>query len=102
MMKSVNFNIICKPYRGSRGLKSKIVSGVATVQQKTEVIGLEVLQDAKIDKDTLIRKGSMVYIREDILYSHKDMYSVEMTCSDIGEPFIIANYGHVVFIKDVG
>lgn len=99
MIESVNHIIVCKPYKGARGLKAKISSGVAVVQQKTEVIGLEVLRDAKINENTVVKKGSMVYIKEEILYAHKDTYSVELTCEDIGEPFILAHYAHVAFIK---
>lgn len=99
MIKSINNIIICKPYKGARGLKSKIHSGVAVVQQKTEVIGLEVLKDARINENLTIKAGDIVYIKEELLYTHKDTYSLELSCKDIGEPFVLANYAHVAFVK---
>lgn len=99
-MKSVNHLIACEPYKGARGIRSKISSGVAVVQQKTGVVGLRVVADAKIDKDTIVKAGSIVYIKEEILYTYKDMYASVLECSDIKEPFILANYSHVAFIKE--
>lgn len=99
MIESTNQMIICKPYVGAKGLRAKVSSGMAVVQQKTEVVGLEVLRDARIDKDTVIKKGSVVYIKEEILFTYKDTYSVPLSCGEIGEPFVLAHYAHVAFVK---
>jgi len=99
-MKSVNLMIACEPYKGGRGLKSKISGGVAVVQQKTGVVPLKVLADAEIDKDLTIKAGSTIYIKEEILYTYKDQYSQVLECSEIKEPFVLANYSHVAFIKE--
>jgi len=99
-MKSINLMIACEPYKGARGLKSKISSGVAVVQQKTGVVGLKVLTDAFIDKDTTIKAGSVIYIKEEILYTYKDQYSKPLECDVIKGEFVLANYSHVVFVKE--
>lgn len=99
MIESVNQMIVCKPYKGFQGLKAKVSSGVAVVQQKTDVIGLEVLEDARIKENTVIKKGSVIYIKEEILYNHKNIYSLELNCKEIKEPFILAHYSHVAFVR---
>lgn len=103
MKNSVNNQLVVKPYAGSRGIKANISKGVAVVQQKTAVIGLEVLMDAHIiqgNVEMIIKKGSTVYIKEEVLYTHKDQYSRALTCDEIKEPFILANFMHVVMVKE--
>lgn len=99
MIKSFNNQIACEPYQGSRGLKSKISAGVAVVQQKTEVIGLKVLADAQINDSISIKKGDKIYIKEETLYNHKEMYSRPLKLESIKEPFVLANFSHVVFVE---
>ena len=99
-MKSVNHLIITEPYTGARGVKSKITSGVAVVQQKTGVVGLKVLQDAEISDKIKIKAGSTVYIKEEVLYTYKDQYSKALDSDAIKGPFILASYAHVAFIKE--
>ena len=98
MIKSYNKQIICEQYQGSKGIKAKISSGVAVIQQKVGVIGLKVLQDAVIDSDTILKKGDTVYIKEEILHINTP-YSQNLECSDIKEPFALINFAHVAFVK---
>lgn len=98
MIKSYNQQVICEPYLGARGIKSKISSGVAIVQQKTSVIGLKVLRDAVIDDSITIKKGDTLFIKEEILHTYKE-FSQPLECSDISAPFILVNFGHVSFVK---
>ena len=97
-MISLNNKIICEPYTGGRGIKSKITSGVSIIQQKTGIIGLKVLQDAKINDTLTITKGSTIYIKEEILYTYADLYSKVLDCKDIKEPFVLAEFSHLVFV----
>lgn len=99
-MKSVNHMVIVEPYAGPKGLKSKITSGVAVVQQKTGVIGLKVLADAEISDKISIKAGSTVYIKEETLYTLKEQYSKPLECDAVGKPFVLAQYQHVVFVKE--
>jgi hypothetical protein len=96
MINSINNLVVCKPYGGSRGLRANVSSGVAVLQQKTQVIGLEVLMDAE---DLGISKGDLVYVKEEILYNHKDTYSNPLKCEKVDGPFILAHYAHVVMVE---
>ena len=101
MIKSYNNQIICEPYGGSKGLKSKITSGVAVVQQKTGVIGLRVLRDAYLFDNGVnpqINKGDIVYLREDVLHVNQN-YSQPLECDSISEKFVLINFAHVAFVK---
>jgi len=99
MIKSFNHQIITEPYKGSTGIKSKISSGVAVVQQKSGVIGLKVLRDAIVDDALTIKKGATVYVREDILHTNKN-YAHPLECDEISEPFVLMNFAHVAFVKE--
>lgn len=99
MIKSVNHLVICEPYKNNKAIKSKISHGVAVIQQKVGVVGLKVLKDAVIDDKLTIKAGSVVFIKEEILFTHNP-YSQILECLDISEPFTLINFGHVVFVKD--
>lgn len=100
MIRSVNQLLVCEPYKGTKGLKSKVSSGMAVVQQKTEMIGLKVLRDAQISESRTIKKGSVVFIKEEVLYTYREQYGTPLNCSEISEPFVLVNYGHVAFVKE--
>lgn len=98
MIKSFNRKIVCEPYKAKAGLKSKINRGVAVVQQKTEVIGLKVLIDAKVDNELQLKTGDIIYVKEETLHTVKS-YQNALECPDIKEPFVIVDFGHVDFVK---
>lgn len=98
MIKSFNRKIVCEPYKATNGLKSKVSRGVAVVQQKTEVVGLKVLRDAKVDNDLELKSGDVVYLKEETLHTIKQ-YQYPLECVDIEEPFVIVDFGHVDFVK---
>lgn len=99
-MRSTNQLLVCEPYIGSTGLKSKISSGVAIIQQKTTLIGLKVMMDFKISKHESLKKGDTVYIKEEIMMQFKDQYSRKLDCKDVDGEFILVNFAHVAFIKE--
>lgn len=99
-MKSLNNLIVCEPYKGAKGIRSSIRSGVAVVKQKTGVIGLKVLADAYISKDITLKAGSTIYVLESILFQFSDQYSKPLDSDFIEEPFVLVNYGHVALHKD--
>lgn len=99
MIKSVNHMVVCEPYKGSKGLKSKISGGVSIIQQKTSVIGLRVLADAYISEQLTLKAGSIAYLREDILCQFQD-YSTPFNSDATEEPFVLVNYSHIAFIKE--
>jgi hypothetical protein len=98
MIKSYNQVIICEPYSGSKGLRTKISSGLASVEQKTGVIGLKVLKDAIIDENLKIAAGSVVFIKEEILSTHP-FYTTKHSCKGFKGEFVLANFAHVQFIE---
>jgi len=99
MIESYNKQVICEPYKGSTGIKSKVSSGVAVVQQKVGVIGLKVLANAVISDTLILKRGDTVYVKEEILHTHKQ-YSQHLECKDIKEPFALINFAHVAFVKE--
>lgn len=98
-MTTTNNYLVCEPYVGKRGIQSKISRGVSTIQQKNKLVGLKVLCDARIDKELYITKGSVVYFREDVLCTDPS-YTTPMECDSIKESFVLANFGHIVMIKE--
>jgi len=96
---SYNNNVICEPYVKEGGIRKKIQGGMATISQKTALIGLKVLRDAYITKDLSIKKGSVVYIKEEILHT-TPQYSIPLICEDMKESCVIINFGHVSFVKE--
>jgi len=100
VIKSANQMIICEPYKGNTGLKAKITSGVAVVQQKTEVVGLKVLQDTEIKDGLIIKKNSIIYIKEEVLLTHSKIYATPLSCVEFSVPFVLAHYSHIAFIKE--
>ena len=101
MITSLNGKIICEPYSGGKGIKSEVKSGFAVVKRK-ELVGLKVLVHAHIvqgDKIKEIPVGSTVYITEENLTINQT-YSSPMENEAVGAPFIVAEYNHVVMVKN--
>ena len=98
MITSFNNQIVAEPYKGSRGIKSKVSSGVAVIQQKSGVIGLKVLENAVINDQLTIKKGDTVFLREEVLHVNSQ-YSNVLECSTIKKPFTLINFAHVVFVE---
>src|SRR5580693_1691751 len=75
MTDTISFNnrLILEPYKGDRALKSKTEGAFALVQQKTSIVGLRLLADAALNFGgkslETMSKGSVVYIREELLYT---------------------------------
>lgn len=100
MIKSYNNFIICEPYKGKKALRPKITSGMATVDQTSKVVGIKVLADANISSDISIKKGSTIFIKEDVLHRNPNIYSSPIESDFIEKPFIMAHFSHIVFIKE--
>jgi hypothetical protein len=66
-----NGNIICKPHNLSGGLKSEVKAGFAFVQQKTDIVSLEVVMDCSIlenpNHKQFIPAGSLIFVKEERL-----------------------------------
>ena len=101
-MKSLNGKFIVEPYKGSGKLKAKISGGFATVEQKTNLVGLKLLVDAIIPSGSMshfYEKGSIVYFSEETLHIG-DWSKQTYTLDSIGEKFILAPYSQAIMIDE--
>lgn len=115
-MISYNNKLILTPYTGKTGIRSTgEKTGFASVQQKTNLIGLKLLADAKleltsglehlsidgvsqtIDKN-LLKKGQIVYFREEDL--HASSWSTTVFSSDaLKGGFVLGPATQMVMVK---
>jgi len=97
---SLNNRFIVEPYSGDRTLKAKTVTGFAIVQQKVSIVGLKLLMDMlmTMGADTvLFKKGSTVYIKEELLFTQP--WAQKVYESDgLESKFIIVDSNQVEFV----
>jgi hypothetical protein len=94
-MHSINNRLVVEQYV-KEGLKSRVVSGIATPGQRDGLKGLKVLIDFQ-SKDVSIPKGSIVYVREEALHTHA-WASKPLTCDRIGTPFMMMELSYVEIV----
>lgn len=100
MMFSVNNRLILEPYVKS-GLKSEVRNGIATPGQRDGLKGLKVLMDVRVmdgGEPRYIPKGSIAYIREEILHSHP-WGSKHLTCDTHPGKYMVVDLSYVEFIE---
>ena len=98
---SLNNRFILEPYKNDRTLKSNASTGFAIVQQKVSVVGLTLLADAEITFNGLGRtfdKGSIVYIKEELLFTQPWAQKVYESDAIEGK-FIIVDSTYIEFIQ---
>lgn len=94
---SLNNRLIVEVYK-KEALRSKEKNGFAYVDQKLFLKGLRVLIDAKFDDGTVIHKGSIAYIKEEVLHTQQwAQKAFESTYFQ--EPFLIVDKTYVEFIE---
>jgi len=93
---SVNNKLILEQYIKS-AVKSEIRSGIATPGQRDMVKGLTVLMDAKLSDGRHIPKGSVAYIREEILHNHSMTIFKPLTCDTISGKFMVVELQYIEF-----
>ncbi|HHB52038.1 MAG TPA: hypothetical protein ENK75_03190 [Saprospiraceae bacterium] len=97
----MNNRVITKPYAGKRGIRQKVTSGFATVEQKGKLIGLEVLVDATVifnNVEQKLKAGDIAFFPEDLLHGAAWSNKI-MSCDEIKEPFIMTDGGSIVMVK---
>lgn len=94
-MYSINNRLVVEQYV-KEGLKSKVISGIATPGQRDGLKGLKVLMDFS-SKDVTIAKDSIVYVREEALHTHA-WASKPLTCDKVGVPFMMLELSYVEFV----
>jgi len=92
---SLNNRLVLEQYI-KEGLKAKVMGGIATPGQRDGVKGLQVLVDAYLSDGRKIPKGSMAYIREEILHTHQ-WASKPLTCDTLPMKFLLVESTYVEF-----
>lgn len=95
-MISFNRKIVCEPYVSKGAIQSEVKQGMSFIKQKSAVIGMKVLMDARIDDSIEIKAGSLVYILEETLHNQA-AYQKPLSSTGVKEPFVLIDFGHVVF-----
>lgn len=94
--RSMNNRLIVQVYK-KEALKSEIKNGFALIQQKVSLKGLKVLVDCKLSDNTLVRKDSTAYIKEETLHTQAWAQKA-LECDALKEPFLIVDLSYVEFI----
>lgn len=97
---SLNNRLIVEKYVKGE-IRAKEKNGFALIDQKTQVKGLKVLMNALLANDVLVYKGSVAYIKEEIL--HSAAWAQKSLESDaVSGPFLIVDLSQVEFIVPPG
>ena len=96
-MLSLNNRLVLEQYV-KEGLKAKFQGGIATPGQRDGVKGLKVLMEAKLSDGRYIAKGSLAYIKEEVLHT-ATWASKPLTCDAIPEKFMIVELSYIDFIS---
>lgn len=97
---STNNKLILQPYEQGQGLKSEIRNGIAFVSQKTTLVGLKLLVEARLADGSYLPAGSVVYLDESLLCSPSSKWAKDVkTCSALRDKnFIVADLSCVTLI----
>jgi hypothetical protein len=95
---SVNNRLILEEYIKS-GLKSEVRNGIATPGQRNAVKGLKVLVDIYLSDGRKIPKGSLAYIKEEVLHNHSETIFKPLTCDTLPGKFMVVDLQYVEFFN---
>lgn len=93
---SLNDRLVLEQYI-KEGLRSSRIGGIATPGQRDGLKGLRVLVGTVLSDGRQVPKGSVAYIREEVLHTQAWASKV-MQCDFLKEKFIIAERAHIEFI----
>lgn len=96
---SYNNRLIVEPYQKSQ-LKSKVVNGFASIEQKSNLQGLKVLMNAKLSDGSIVHKDSIAYIKEETLHTQAWAQKTYESKSIEGK-FMIVDITFIEFIEFV-
>ena len=104
---SLNGKFIVSPYMNKNQIEASSGMGFARIQQKIALKGLKLLVPVQLDKPLklssqdskilVIPKGSMVYVKEEQLFTQAWAKNIQ-ECDAIEEKFIIVDAQHVEFV----
>ena len=94
---SFNNKLILEAYTHS-GIKAEVKSGWASVSQKAHLKGLKVLFEAHLSDGTVIPRGSMAFIKEELL-STQPWAKNKLKSDTIPEEFILVTMNEIEYIS---
>lgn len=94
---SVNNRLVVEAYV-KEGLKTEIKGGIATPGQRDSIKGLKVLVGTVLSDGRNVPKGSVAYIREEVLHTHQ-WASKPMRCATLPGQFLIVDLQFIEFIE---
>lgn len=101
-MKTINNFVMTELYKGKRKIQTKVSSGFASVQQKSNLVRLKVLADAVLQygSETLhIEKDCVVILREEDLYTQKHLTKRYEMKDNHGE-FMLIDLNYIIGIEE--
>jgi hypothetical protein len=93
---SLNNRLVLEQYI-KEGLKPKMQGGIATPGQRDGLKGLQVLVGTTLSDGRKVPKGSIAYIREEVLHTHP-WASKPLTCDTLPGKFMIVDLPYIEFI----
>lgn len=97
-IKTLHGHIMVEPWKGDRKIKSKISNGFASVLQKTNIVKLKVLVDAKVNyaNSTLdIAEGSFILVSEELLLVSKQSLKT-VTIEEGTQEYMLIDINNVI------
>ena len=101
-MKTINNYIMTELYKGQKKLQTKISSGFASVQQKSNLIKLKVLADAVLQYGSEIlhiEKDCKIIVKEEDLHTQKHLTSRYEIKDNEGQ-FMLVDSNYIVGIEE--
>lgn len=95
-MKSFNNRLIVQAYK-KEAIRTTERNGFAFIEQKLGLKGLEILVDTQLADGTYINKGSIAYIKEELLHT-APWAQKTLECAAIGQPFLIVDLTYVEMV----
>jgi len=93
---SLNNRLVLEKYVKGE-IRKKITNGFALIDQKVTLKGLKVLMNAYLNGNVLVKKGSIAYIKEEILHA-QPWAQKSFEAEGIEGQFLIADLTYVEFI----
>ena len=98
---TVNNKLMLEPYKGSKKIEGVVKSGFATIKQKSTLVGLKIMADARIplgrEQFIEVKKGQIAYYPEEILHA-SDWSTKLYNLNGSEEQFVLGEALHVVAI----
>lgn len=95
---SLNNRFVLEVYKTDKSLKAKVSNGFASLVQKTGLVGLTLLVEAKLPDGRIVPKGYKAYIRENVLHTNA-WGTTALECDGIPIPFILVEGTYIDFVS---